>query len=333
METIISAPQENNSDSAQPQTLFSRRPMLAFCVLIAVNAMWAFQFSGARIATRELGGVLVTLLPMVIATLLVLPFAKLNLGLFSVANRSILIDIVLLGTLGIVPAQLGLVFGVERTLASNGSVLALTVPVLTALSAFLFLHEHMTRLRWLSFVIALVGVYLISAQDIEHARLFQLQYMSGNLLILVSCMGSAFYNSFSRRALARFSAAQVLVLSFIVADVELLALLLAVERGSWRQLAHLEPSVWSSLVLVAVFSLGLSMLLYFLVIQSVEVMRAALSIYLLPVFGVLFSALLLGEQLTPVLIAGGVLIFVSCFLVTVYEERQRLHTVDGGKNV
>jgi drug/metabolite transporter (DMT)-like permease len=157
--------------------------------------------------------------------------------------------------------------------------------------------------------------------------------MSGNLLILVSCMGSAFYNSFSRRALARFSAAQVLVLSFIVADVELLALLLAVERGSWRQLAHLEPSVWSSLVLVAVFSLGLSMLLYFLVIQSVEVMRAALSIYLLPVFGVLFSALLLGEQLTPVLIAGGVLIFVSCFLVTVYEERQRLHTVDGGKNV
>jgi drug/metabolite transporter (DMT)-like permease len=67
------------------------------------------------------------------------------------------------------------------------------------------------------------------------------------------------------------------------------------------------------------------MLLYFSVIQSVEVMRAALSIYLLPFFGVLFSALLLAESLTPNLLAGGALIFVSCFLVTVYEEKQRLH--------
>jgi len=61
--------------------------------------------SGARIATRELGAVLVTLLPLAIATLLVMPFAKLNLDLFRVENRVILRDVLLLGTLGIVPAH------------------------------------------------------------------------------------------------------------------------------------------------------------------------------------------------------------------------------------
>ena len=71
------------------------------------------------------------------------------------------------------------------------------------------------------------------------------------------------------------------------------------------------------------------MLLYFSVIQAVEVMRAAVSVYLLPVFGLLFSALLLGEKLTPNLLAGGVLIFVSCFLVTVYEEKQGSVDCDG----
>jgi drug/metabolite transporter (DMT)-like permease len=70
------------------------------------------------------------------------------------------------------------------------------------------------------------------------------------------------------------------------------------------------------------------MILYFSVIQAVEVMRAALSVYMLPVFGVLFSAALLGEKLTPNLIAGGVLIFISCFLVTVYEEKQRLRGLE-----
>lgn len=302
--------------------------MLAFAALIAVNAMWAFQFSGARIADRELGPVMVTFLPMAIATLLIAPFAKLNLEIFRRGNRILLLDVFLLGTVGIIPAQLGLVFGVQRTLASNASVLALTVPVLTAWSASLFLHERMTKLRLASFAIAIAGVCVISIKDIHQARLFQIEYMVGNLLVLASCAGSAFNNSFSRRALLRLSPAQVMVWSYLVADLELLAVCVATERGSWRQLAHLGPSAWWSLVLIAIFSLGVSMVLYFAVIQSVEVMRAALSVYLLPVFGVLFSSILLGEKLTLNLIVGGVLIFVSCFLVTVYEEKQRLRGME-----
>jgi drug/metabolite transporter (DMT)-like permease len=324
METASPQPADNHSILQLPASRFAGKPMLAFGALIAVNAMWAFQFAGARIATRELGAILVTLAPLAVATVLVAPFARLNLELFRREHRSILIDIILLGSLGIVPAQLGLVFGVQRTLASNASVLALTVPVLTALSASLFLYERMTKLRWLSFAIAILGVCLVSAKDIHHARLFRVEYTAGNLFILVSCAGSAFYNSYTRRALSRFPPAQVLVWSFVVADLELLLLDAIADRGGWRQLEHLEPSVWWSLILVATFSLGVSMFLYFSVIQSVEVMRAALSVYLLPVFGLVFSAILLGERLTANLIVGGILIFVSCFLVTVYEERQRL---------
>lgn len=307
--------------------------MLAFGALIAVNAMWAFQFAGALIATRELGAVLVTLVPLAIATLLVIPFAGLNGELFRAENRPVLIGVLLLGTLGVLPAQLCLVYGVERTLASNASVLALTVPVLTALSASIFLHERLTKLRGISFAIAILGVCLISIKDIHQARLFRLEYVAGNLLVLASCAGSAFNNSYSRRVLSRLSPAQVLVWSFIVADLELMVLDVVTDRRGWRQLGHLQPSVWWSLILVAVFSLGISMLLYFAVIQSVEVMKAALSVYLLPVFGVLFSAILLKEKLTLNLVAGGTMIFISCFLVTVYEERQRLRGTDNNANI
>jgi drug/metabolite transporter (DMT)-like permease len=328
METAATQCQGNGAAPSVPVGFIAKSPILALGTLIAVNAMWAFQFAGARIATSELGAVLVTLVPLVIATLLIMPFAKLNRDLFQARNRSVLIDVLLLGTLGVVPAQLCLVFGVQRTLASNASVLALTVPVFTALSASIFLDERMTKLRWASFAIAILGVGLISANDIHHARLFTLQYVSGNLLVLASCAGSAFNNSYSRRALARLSAAQVLVWTFIVADLELLLIDLFADRSGWKQLLHLQPSVWWSLILVAVFSLGISMLLYFAVIQSVEVMRAAISVYLLPVFGLVFSSILLGERMTPNLIAGGILIFVSCFLVTVYEENQRRRGLD-----
>ena len=316
--------QSLDTNNGPASGFFAQRPTLAFGALIAVNAMWAFQFAGARLATRELGGILVTLVPLAVATLLVMPFAGLNREVFRVENRQVLIDVFLLGTLGVIPAQLCLVFGVKQTLASNASVLSLTIPVLTALSASVFLHERMTRLRWLSFGIAILGVCLISMKDIQQAQLFRLEYAAGNLLVLVSCAGSAFNNSYSRRVLSRLSPAQVLVWTFIVADLELLLLEVVADTRGWSRLGNLQRDVWWSLVMIAIFSLGVSMLLYFAVIQSVEVMRAALSVYLLPVFGLLFSGILLGEKLTPNLVTGGILIFLSCFLVTVYEEKQRL---------
>jgi len=328
MDTAATSDRGSETVSNLSTGYFARKPMLAFAALIAVNAMWAFQFAGARIATEQLGAVLVTLVPLALATLLVLPFAGLSRELFRRENRVILLDVVLLGTLGVLPAQLCVVLGVQRTLASNASVLALTVPVLTAVSASIFLHEKMTRLRWLSFAIAIVGVCMISSSDLRNAHLFRVEYVAGNIYVLASCAGSAFNNSYSRRALAHLSPPQVLVWTFVVADVELLLIEIATDRSGWRQLAHLAPSVWWSLILIAVFSLGLSMLLYFSVIQAVEVMKAALSVYLLPVFGLLFSAVLLKERLTLNLITGGVLIFISCFLVTVYEEQLRRRGVD-----
>jgi drug/metabolite transporter (DMT)-like permease len=324
MDNVTSQFSNDNLSAGGSRGFIGKSPMLAFAALIAVNAMWAFQFAGARIATQELGAVLVTLVPLAIATLLVLPFSGLSRDIFRIGNRRILLDLVLLGTLGVLPAQLCVVLGVERTLASNASVLSLTVPVLTALSASIFLHERMTKLRWLSFAIAICGVCLISSRDFRDAQLFQPNYLAGNLLVLASCAGSAFNNSYSRRALSHLSPPKVLVWTFLVADLELLLIEFVFDRGGWKLLWHLAPSVWWSLILIAVFSLGLSMLLYFSVIQAVEVMKAALSVYLLPVFGLLFSSMLLRERITLTLVAGGMLIFFSCFLVTVYEERQRM---------
>jgi drug/metabolite transporter (DMT)-like permease len=324
METATTSGIGSRSVSESPTGYFARRPMLAFTALIAVNAMWAFQFAGVRIATEELGAVLVTLVPLALATLLVLPFARLSCDLFRRKYRPVLLDVLLLGTLGVLPAQLCVVLGVQRTLATNASALALTVPVLTAISASVFLNERMTRLRWVSFLIAIVGVCMIASKDIQHAHLLRFEYVLGNLYVLASCAGSAFNNSYSRRVLSHFSPPQVLVWTFVVADIELLLIEIATDRSGWRQLFHLPPSVWWSLILIAVFSLGISMLLYFSVIQSIEVIKAALSVYLLPVFGLLFSMVLLRESPTLNLIVGGLLIFISCFLVTICEEQQRI---------
>ena len=66
------------------------------------------------------------------------------------------------------------------------------------------------------------------------------------------------------------------------------------------------------------------MALFFWVIERIDVTQASVSIYLLPVFGVFLSTIVVNEKVTPQLIGGGLLVFMGTFLITVYEERKKM---------
>jgi drug/metabolite transporter (DMT)-like permease len=295
--------------------------MRYFLLLVLVNLMWAFQYTGAKIATQKLGPITVTFLPMAMATIL------LSLALFlrrpkeraPVERGSFgrqLLSFVVLGMVGCVVAQFGLTSGVKRSLASNASVITLVIPLLTALLATVLVGEKMSRLLWISFALAIIGVLMVSDVDWRTVHLLHGKYLAGNLLILVGCFGSAFYNAYSKRLLRIFTPLEVLVASFAVADVALFLAMLAREPGSWHQLDSAGFPVWLSLGMIAVFSLTSAMMLFFWVINRIDLTQAALSIYLLPVFGVLISTVILKEKMTWQLLTGGILVFVATFLAT-----------------
>ena len=193
---------------------------------------------------------------------------------------------------------------------------------MAVLASFL-LGERMNPIRWLAFAISLGGVWLVSDIDWHTVSLTSHRFLFGNLLILASCAGSAFYNVFSKRLLAWMGPAELIVASFTVSLLLLLPAVLFYEPQPLGRLLAASTPAMISLVVVAVFSLALSMLLYFGVLQDIDATQASLSIYLLPVFGVLLSAVTLEERVKPSLIAGGLLVAAGAWLVTVYEERQR----------
>ena len=301
--------------------------MRYFLILILVNLMWAFQFSGAKIATERLGPITVTLLPLVLSTLMLGPFAFFDARKRRHQHipfpRSAWISFALLGTVGTIASQLGLTWGVERSLASNAAVLTLTIPVLTAVMASILLGERMNLLRWISFALAIGGVLLVSDIDWHSVRITEGRYFFGNVLLLISCLGSAFINSYSKTLLSTFSPAEVLVYSFSIADLVLFVLALVYEPNSFGRLSGIGWAAWISLLAIAAFSLSVSMLLYFWVIERIDVMQASLSIYLLPVLGVILSTVLVNEKVTVRLITGGALVFISTFLITTLDERRK----------
>src|SRR5436190_19284543 len=96
-----------------------RSPLQYFLVLVLVNLLWAFQFSGAKIATERLGPVAVALIPLALSTVLFAPLIRASRGktprprFTRVVGR----DLFFASTLGIIPAQLGLTGGGEQAVA------------------------------------------------------------------------------------------------------------------------------------------------------------------------------------------------------------------------
>jgi len=300
-----------------------------FLILILVNIFWAVQFSAAKIATDNLGPITVTVVPLIMSVLMMAPFLALKKRNptpdppASGEGLNTVLSFVLLGTAGIVVSQLCLTWGISRSLASNAAVITLGTPAITAVTAYFMLSERMTRLRWISFVLAFAGVLICSDIDWRSVQLLKGKYLVGNMLLFLSLWGASFYNTYAKKLLRKFTPFEVTVYSFIVCSLVLLPLALILEPMPFSRWASLGWQVWVSLLAIAVFALTLATVLFFAVLQKLDVTQAILSVYMSPIFGVIIAAITVHEKVTLELILGGVLVFVSTFLVTYYEERVR----------
>jgi len=74
--------------------------------------------------------------------------------------------------------------------------------------------------------------------------------------------------------------------------------------------------VIANLVALAILASGVAFLLYFRLIADVGATRALTVTYLIPLFGVLWGWIFLGETLPAAALAGGALILAGTVLVT-----------------
>jgi drug/metabolite transporter (DMT)-like permease len=295
--------------------------MLVFC-----NFIWGSQFVMVKVAQEQMGPVFVTFFPMTIATLMLIPIVYreahknrngAKTGRMPLAD---LRDFILIGVCGQVSAQLGAAWGVRLTGAEDTALLMLCLPVCTAVMAYLFLGERMTLVRWISFALAIAGVLECSGINWSSLNFASGKFLLGNLLVLGSVLGSSFYNTYSKRLLLRYTPLQVLLYSYYAVFAFMLPITVYCEPMSFLHITHFKPAVWTALTVLAVLQYGLTMVLLLIVLSRLDATQAGLSNYLIPFFGVLMAAVLLGEHLTRFMVLGGVLVLGSTLLITVFEE-------------
>jgi drug/metabolite transporter (DMT)-like permease len=138
----------------------------------------------------------------------------------------------------------------------------------------------------------------------------------GNLLVLVACTGSSFYNVYCKELLRRFTPLEVLIFGYLLTFIACLPLMVFVEHFAVASLRDYRLATWLALIVLSVFSWGLAMVLWMFLLKRLDVSQASVSIYLLPFLGVVISAVTLHEKITAVTIAGGIVTLTGTILIT-----------------
>lgn len=295
-----------------------------FLLLVVACLMFAGQGTAIKYLGRHLGPLQITFLPFTLATLLLAPLAVR-------ARRASGVPLewadwrrfILAGIAGQVVTQLGIVSGITRSLASNAAILSLLLPVVSTLLAALMLGEKLTRLRLAALGIGLGGALLLSVGSLRDSAFLNVHYLVGNLLIVVGITGSAFYNVYAKSLFEKFQQIEVLVFTYIAAAAAGLLVTAIADPVRWSVFQAFTWEIWVAFAYQTLITYSAAMLLFFAALKRLDVATASLSLYLLPVFGVILAAVLLGERLSVGALAGAGIVLAATLLVVRYDAKSQ----------
>ena len=265
----------------------------AFASLALVMLFWAGNSIVARAVRFEVPPFTLAFGRWTIALLLVMPFALGALRRDWPALRRGWAVVLLLGLLGIGAFNALLYTGLRDTTATNALLLQAAVPALVALLDRMIFGMRVGGVQALGIGASVLGVVAIVFQG-DPAAALRLHFGRGDLLVLASVVVWSFYTVLLR---LRPGIAPV---SFIAATFAVGVLTMApLAAWEWQtgQEVQWSARVGGAFLYVGVLPSLVSYFIYNAAAARIGAARAGQAITMMPLFGALLSAALLGEAL------------------------------------
>ncbi|HKR33560.1 MAG TPA: DMT family transporter [Steroidobacteraceae bacterium] len=263
--------------------------------LTLLGAIWGASFLFMRVSAREFGALALVEVRLTLGALILLPLLWRGRAQFKRAH--VLPLIVISAINSAIPFAL-FAWAAQRAPAGIGAITNATAVMFTALVAFAFYGEHISKRRAVGLIAGFVGVVVLASGKTAGSSVWSAA-LAGTFAALLYGIGG----NLVRRELVGIPPGTVAAATLACASV----LLAPLAIHSWPSTA-IPPHSWASAVLLGVLCTGVAYLIYFRLIYRVGAPRAATVTYLIPLFGVIWAWIALGEPLTLTMGIAGALI-------------------------
>lgn len=273
--------------------------------LVTLAALWGSSFLFLRITAPVLGPLFLAELRLVLAAATLLAWAWMTGRQVSFAGgwRSYLV----IGAVNSAAPFALFAYAAVRLPASYSAVLNATSPLFGALFAALWLNERLTPRRVAGALAGMTGVALLVGFG-------PVALDAKVILAALAAIGGACCYALAV-VYTRLRASGIEPFAVAVGSQVGAALVLSPALAPWPGAGLFTPGVVASVLALAVACTAFAYVLYFRLIADVGAARALTVTFLIPVFGVLWGVLFLGEPLSWFMLAGGALVIGATWLV------------------
>jgi drug/metabolite transporter (DMT)-like permease len=280
----------------------------AVFAILATTMFWGFSFTSTKVLLGSLLPPQIAFLRLVLAvSVLGLCFALARKPLVSKAH---LLRVAAGGTFGTLLYFLFENNGLRYTTAGTGSLIVSTIPVVNVVAGALFFRERHSLQRWTGVLLSFLGVYLIissgSAGSLSPANL------RGNLLVFLAGCSWVAYTRINEPLTEKYDS---ITLNFHQSLVGVFLFAMIVLPGGLNPAAFTAPVVLN-LAYLGVFCSAVAYFFYLYALRGLGSATVTSFLNLVPVFGVLGGAVILGEAVAAGQLFGGAVVITGVSLVT-----------------
>jgi drug/metabolite transporter (DMT)-like permease len=286
------------------------RDRTAYLLLLGMAVCFGGTWPAGKLAVEEVPPFTVAAVRFAIATALLALWAGSRHGPIRAPGWANLPLVLAMGATAVAGYNVFFLYGLELAPASDGAIIVPGfAPVFTVLLGWAVLRERVSRPGVVGLVHAFAGLVFV----VDPGGPLEADRLAGAALFVAGAVCWAIYLLIGRPAIARFGAVTSTLYATATGTAMLIPFSLA-EQG-WSDLQDAGADGWLPMVYLAIFGTVLAFVLFYEGVSRIGPARAAAFAMLVPIFGVLASVLLLGEQLAISLVVGGAAIIGGLWLI------------------
>ncbi|MDO8284926.1 MAG: DMT family transporter [Rhodoferax sp.] len=289
-----------------------------FAQLVALSALWGASFMLIRIASPLLGPNVLAALRIGMATLTLAVLMRAMRHTWPMGHWR---ELALIGLLSVALPFLLFAWAALQLPAGYSALLNSTAVVFGMFASAWLKEDTLTLRKVIGCVFGFTGVALI-------VGLGPVEPSTKVFLAALGCVAaSACYGvstPLMKRALSRMEPLQ------IAAGLHATSLLMLIPGAAWSwPAAQFTPMALLAVAIMGVVTSGIAYWMHIRILAHVSPVAAMSPTFMIPVFGVAWGHVFLGEQLSTGIFAGGALVLLASALITGFNPWQKwLDVVD-----
>ena len=276
--------------------------------LVALAAVWGASYLFMRYAVPQLGPVRLIELRVLVGGLLLSAFLAVTRG--SIDWRRHWKDFLFVGAIGIAMPFVLIATALTSIDASTAAILNALSPLFTAVIAALWIRDPLTLPKLAGITLCVVGTMVLVGWTPTPMTTQQLIGAS------MSVAATALYglsNVYTKVRLKNAGAMGTSVGTLLLAALVLAPIALVTPAP--QSITEVTPMVWIATLFLALLSTAIAFIWYYRLIADVGPVKSITVTLLVPIFGMIWGVIFLGEPVSAGRIAGCAIILAGCSLI------------------